>query len=46
MRLIAGKVLMDRHAPDNLRDGDVAGAERDCVDLIQAGTASIAWPMR
>ncbi len=33
MRLIAGKVLMDRHAPEALRD-DVAGAERDCVDLI------------
>ena len=34
MRLIAGKVLMDRHAPDDLRD-DVERAERDCVDLIQ-----------
>ncbi len=33
MRLITGKVLMDRHAPDNLRD-DVAGAERDCAALI------------
>ncbi|HYR26543.1 MAG TPA: guanine deaminase [Aquabacterium sp.] len=33
MRLITGKVLMDRHAPDGLRD-DVAGAERDCIDLI------------
>jgi guanine deaminase len=33
MRMIGGKVLMDRHAPDNLRD-DVAQAERDCVDLI------------
>lgn len=33
MRIIAGKVLMDRHAPDNLRD-DVAGAERDCRALI------------
>lgn len=33
MRVVAGKVLMDRHAPDFLRD-DVAGAERDCVDLI------------
>ena len=28
MRLIAGKVLMDRNAPDGLRD-DVASAERD-----------------
>ena len=33
MRLVTGKVLMDRHAPPGLRD-DVAGAERDCVDLI------------
>jgi guanine deaminase len=34
MRLIAGKVLMDRNAPDGLRD-DVAGAERDCEALIE-----------
>jgi len=34
MRLIAGKVLMDRHAPDGLRD-DVEQAERDCVELIE-----------
>jgi guanine deaminase len=33
MRMIAGKVLMDRHAPDGLRD-DVDQAERDCVELI------------
>ncbi len=33
MQVIAGKVLMDRHAPDNLRD-DVAGAEADCRALI------------
>ncbi len=33
MRLVAGKVLMDRHAPDNLRD-DVHSAERDCEALI------------
>ena len=33
MRLITGKVLMDRHAPDGLRD-DVHQAERDCIDLI------------
>jgi guanine deaminase len=33
MRLIAGKVLMDRNAPDGLRD-DVKQAERDCIDLI------------
>jgi guanine deaminase len=37
MRLIAGKVLMDRHAPDGLLDdaSDVTRAERDCVDLIE-----------
>ncbi len=34
MRLIAGKVLMDRHAPPDLCD-DVTGAERDCEALIQ-----------
>ena len=34
MRMVGGKVLMDRNAPDGLRD-DVAQAERDCVDLIQ-----------
>ncbi|MET0510023.1 MAG: guanine deaminase [Burkholderiaceae bacterium] len=34
MRLVTGKVLMDRNAPDGLRD-DVAQAERDCVDLIE-----------
>ena len=34
MRLITGKVLMDRHAPDGLRD-DVEQAERDCQDLIR-----------
>jgi guanine deaminase len=34
MRLVAGKVLMDRHAPDFLRD-DVAQAERDCLALIE-----------
>jgi guanine deaminase len=33
MRLIAGKVLMDRHAPEGLRD-DVAGAEQDSRTLI------------
>ncbi|MBE2242182.1 MAG: guanine deaminase [Burkholderiaceae bacterium] len=33
MRLATGKVLMDRNAPDGLRD-DVDQAERDCVDLI------------
>ncbi|RZI84337.1 MAG: guanine deaminase [Rubrivivax sp.] len=33
MRLMTGKVLMDRHAPDGLLD-DVDQAERDCVDLI------------
>lgn len=33
MRLMAGKVLMDRHAPDGLRD-DVVQAEADCRELI------------
>jgi guanine deaminase len=33
MRIVTGKVLMDRHAPDGLRD-DVAGAEADCEALI------------
>ena len=34
MRVIAGKVLMDRHAPDALRD-DVVQARRDCHTLIE-----------
>jgi guanine deaminase len=34
MRLITGKVLMNRHAPESLRD-DVAGAQADCEALIQ-----------
>ena len=34
MRVIGGKVLMDRHAPEGLRD-TVASAERDSIDLIQ-----------
>jgi guanine deaminase len=34
MRIVAGKCLMDRHAPDGLRD-DVASAERDCLELIE-----------
>ena len=33
MRLITGKVLMDRHAPEALRD-DVVQAEADCRALI------------
>jgi guanine deaminase len=33
MRLITGKVLMNRHAPDGLRD-DVHQAQADCRDLI------------
>jgi guanine deaminase len=37
MRLIAGKVLMDRNAPEGLLDNasDVAQVERDCIDLIE-----------
>ena len=34
MRLIAGTVLMDRHAPDALRD-DVHQAQHDCAALIE-----------
>jgi guanine deaminase len=34
MRVVAGKCLMDRHAPDGLRD-DVTQAERDCLGLIE-----------
>ena len=34
MRIVAGKILMDRHAPDKLRD-DVAGAEVQCRALIE-----------
>lgn len=34
MRLVAGKVLMDRHAPDGLRDDAPDLGARDCVDLI------------
>jgi guanine deaminase len=44
MRLIAGKVLMDRNAPDELRD-DVASAERDMAALIARwhGRARLAY---
>ena len=49
MRFITGKVLMDRHAPDGLRD-DVTQAERDCLDLIErwhgAGRLSYAVTVR
>ena len=34
MRIVTGKVLMDRNAPDGLRD-DVHGARADCEALIQ-----------
>lgn len=34
MRVLTGKVLMDRHAPEGLLD-DVEQAERDCTDLIE-----------
>ena len=34
MRLITGKVLMDRHAPAGLLD-DVASGERECEELIE-----------
>ena len=36
MRLITGKVLMDRHAPDNLRDSaDAATVRAECTALIE-----------
>ncbi|MEY4751145.1 MAG: guanine deaminase [Pseudomonadota bacterium] len=46
MRLIAGKVLMDRHAPPALCD-DVASAERDSRALIERwhGTGRLAYAM-
>jgi guanine deaminase len=34
MRLVAGKVLMDRHAPEGLLDEAPDRGARDCVDLI------------
>lgn len=34
LRMICGKILMDRNSPDYLRD-DVAGAEADCRELIE-----------
>ena len=49
MRIVAGKVLMDRHAPAGLLD-DVVGAERDCEELIARwhgqGRASYAVTVR
>lgn len=44
MRLIAGKCLMDRHAPAGLTD-TVASAERDSVELIERwhGRARLAY---
>jgi len=44
MRLITGKVLMDRHAPDDLRD-DVAEAQAQCESLIARwhGTERLAF---
>ncbi|MGY0196387.1 guanine deaminase [Leptothrix sp. BB-4] len=46
MRLIAGKVLMDRHAPDGLRD-DVVGAEADSRELIARwhGTGRLSYAL-
>ncbi|MEY4753642.1 MAG: guanine deaminase, partial [Pseudomonadota bacterium] len=46
MRLIAGKVLMDRHAPPALCD-DVSGAEADSRELIRRwhGTGRLAYAM-
>jgi guanine deaminase len=46
MRLISGKVLMDRHVPPGLGD-DVDGAERDCIELIERwhGRARLAYAL-
>jgi guanine deaminase len=46
MRLITGKVLMDRHAPPQLCD-DVEAAERDCLALIERwhGRARLAYAL-
>jgi len=47
MRLVAGKVLMDRNAPDGLRDESVEAAERDCRDGIARwhGEGRLAYAM-
>ncbi len=44
MRLVTGKVLMDRHAPERLCD-DVEDAARACVDLMDRwhGTGRLAY---
>jgi len=44
MRVIAGKILMDRNAPPALCD-DVEQAERDCTELIERwhGTGRLAY---
>ncbi|MES2090148.1 MAG: amidohydrolase family protein [Pseudomonadota bacterium] len=44
MRLITGKVLMNRNAPDGLMD-DVDQAERDCIDLIDRWQRVTYLPM-
>jgi len=50
MRIISGKVLMDRHAPEGLLDGEPAQTERDCTALIErwhgAGRLSYAVTVR
>src|SRR5262249_29095110 len=45
MRLVAGKVLMDRHAPPGLLDDPVDRGARDSVDLITRwhGTGRLAY---
>jgi guanine deaminase len=47
MRLVAGKVLMDRHAPDGLRDASVESAESECRDGIARwhGQGRLAYAM-
>ncbi len=47
MRLVAGKVLMDRHAPAGLCDVSLGQAERECADLIERwhGRGRIAYAL-
>ncbi len=47
MRLVAGKVLMDRHAPPGLCDTSLGQAERECIALIERwhGRGRIAYAL-
>ena len=46
LRLIAGKVLQDRHSPDGVRDETEQSPRRHRVAHPANGTASIAWATR